>query len=283
MATQPIEGEEPEDDVLELGEKPEIEQGNSEHDDEPDEETVIELEGDEDEEPAADSAPIRQLREQLKEEKRARAELEQRVAPKPIEVGPEPDLWEDCDGDQDKYKADYRAWLDRSNAADRQTADQSRAQQAQAQENARIHATYQTNAAKLQAQAKIAPEAYKASEDAVVAALPEVVQSIMVKYMPEQAPMLTHILGTRPKKLEEIAGITDPLAQAFALYDLAKGIKVVTKRKSPPAPEERVSGSGPISRTDPAKKLAELEKAAEKSGDRTAIIAFKRQQKERAK
>lgn len=274
MATQP-EADEPEDDILELGEEPE--QDVPETPDESEEETVIELEGD-DETPEPESAPIRQLREQLKEEKRKRAELEQRTAPKPVELGPEP-VWDDnedaWDWDGKKFAAAYEAWLNRAREAERQQADQSRAQDQQRAEAERLRANYQANAAKLQAQARLAPEAYKASEDAVVAALPEVVQSIMIKYMPDQAPMLTHILGTRPKKLEEIAAITDPLAQAFALYDLAKGIKVVTKRKAPPAPEERVSGSGPISSGARDKELERLEKAAERTGDRSALIKYR--------
>lgn len=270
MATKP-EAEEPEDDILELGEEPE--QDATETPDDPEEETVIELEGD-DETPEPESAPIRQLREQLKEEKRKRAELEQRTAPKPVELGPKPSL-ELCDYDEVRFESELEAWHERRNAADRQTADQARQQEAQQRENERLVGTYRANAAKLQAQARLAPEAYKASEDAVVAALPEVVQSIMIKYMPDQAPMLTHILGTRPKKLEEIAAITDPLAQAFALYDLAKGIKVVTKRKAPPAPEERVSGSGPISSGARDKELERLEKAAERTGDRSALIKYR--------
>lgn len=286
MATQPPEGLEA-DEALDPADEVDVEQETQQTDEAPedDEETVIEIEGDEEAAAEPESAPIRQLRDKLKEKDRELAELRKTAAPKPIEVGPKPE-WGDgeaWDWDGDKFAQAQRDWDKQNEAAQRQQADQQQIREKQAQEWQGVHARYSERKAAFQAQAKVAPDAYKASEDAVVSALGNdergtVVQGMMLKYLDDPA-MVTHVLGTRPQKLAAIAAEPDPLKQFLAIYDLSKGIKVVTKRKSPPPPEERLSGSAPLSRGAGDKELERLEKEAARTGDRSKVIAYRASKK----
>lgn len=290
MASAPEDAQpnEQDEEVLELG----AEQQEEQHDeqippDEGEDEFVIELAGD-DEQAEPESAPIRQLREQLKEERRRRAELESKITPAKVELGPKPTL-ESCEYDEERFGAELDAWYSKRDAAQAQERQAEQAQAQQAEKQRQIQARYAAKAETLIQRAKITPEQYRASEDAFAQEIAsgdagDAIKGLVTAYI-EDAPLVIHALGSRPQVRARISAIDDPVKKFLAVYDLSKEIKVATKRKAPPPPEERISGSGRITQSDPAKELERLEAKAAKTGDRTEIIAFKRAQrmKEQAK
>jgi hypothetical protein len=86
--------------------------------------------------------------------------------------------------------------------------------------------------------------------------------------------LFIYALGKNPKKAEELAALSDPVEFAFAAARMETQLKT-SKRKRAPAPERRVRGrSGTVS-TD--NELERLEKEADKTGDRSKVVAYKRE------
>jgi hypothetical protein len=110
--------------------------------------------------------------------------------------------------------------------------------------------------------------------------LNDVQQAVIVKAADNPALVL-YSLGKHPAKLAELSQITDPLKMAAAVARLEGGLKVMPKRK-PPEPEEIASGTASVSHGKD-KELERLEKEAERTGDRTKLIAYKARQKSQAK
>lgn len=233
------------------------------------EETVIELDDDLEAEP--ETATIRRMREAIREKDRKIAELSKVSAPAQIEAGPKPTL-ESCEWDEDKFERELDAWKGREAASEQQKTQAQQAQQAAAQEFQRKHAEYLARAAALPVQG------YKEAEDAVVAALPMPMQEALVRYFPD-AEKIVLALGKHPAQLEKIAAITDPVAQLLALKDFGGKVKMTVKRRAP-EPETIPSGGAPIVGTSVEKQLEKLEKDAERTGDRSKLIAFKAQQRQ---
>ena len=128
------------DDILELTEEMvEQEPGFDENGDEighaeqpeDDGELAIEVEGDD--EPEDEPHLAKKLRAEVRERNKRIKELEARLAPKPVDIGKKPDLWEDCEGDPDKFEADLLAWTERKRQAEQADRAQSEQQTTQQQ------------------------------------------------------------------------------------------------------------------------------------------------------
>lgn len=91
--------------------------------------------------------------------------------------------------------------------------------------------------------------------------------------------LLILALGNNPAKLKELSSITNPAKFIFAVAEVEAQLKTGT-RKVATSPEKKVVGSGSgASATDAA--LDKLEKEAEKTGDRTKVLNYKRKQKQK--
>jgi hypothetical protein len=117
------------------------------------------------------------------------------------------------------------------------------------------------------------PDAAEAEETAT-AALTEVQQAVIVKVADNSAQVL-YALGKHPARLAELSKITDPLKLAAAVARLEGTLKVMPKRK-PPEPEQIASGNASVKHGSD-KQLERLEKEAERTGDRTKLIAYRKQ------
>ena len=93
----------------------------------------------------------------------------------------------------------------------------------------------------------------------------------------ENPALLVYALGKNPKKAKELASITDPVKYAFAVAKLETQLKV-TNRKAAPPPEKTVRGTGPVSGTVDS-QLERLRADAEKTGDYSKVMAYKRQKR----
>jgi hypothetical protein len=205
---------------------------------------------------------VKHLRAQIRElQRRPAAEAAAQV----IEVGDKPTL-EGCDFDGDKFEKELDSWKERKATAEHAQAN------AQKEADA-VNARFQEQLANFntrKGQLKV-PD-YEAAEAATFADLNIVQQAVIVKAAQDPAKVI-YALGRHPAKRAQIAAIQDPIEQAAAIARLEGTLKVTT-RKATTEPDRPVRGSGQLSvRTD--KTLERLEKEAERTNDRTAVVRYK--------
>jgi hypothetical protein len=88
-----------------------------------------------------------------------------------------------------------------------------------------------------------------------------------------------YALGKNPKKAAELAKRSDPVEFAFAVARLEKDLKV-SNRKSAPAPEKIVQNSGRVvSSASVDSTLNRLRAEAERTGDYTKVMEYRRQKR----
>lgn len=226
-----------------------------------DEDDLVVSFGDEGEERPSDSDLVRHLRQQLRERDKRDAEKPASVAPK--DPGPKPTL-ADCDYDEDAFEQRLEKWKDEKRAADQ--ADEAWSQQL---------TQHYEKATKL----PIKIDAYKAAEQNIVSTLSIEQQSAIVRYSKDSAKLIL-ALDRQPAALAELAKTSDAGALVYKIAELDGKLKMTTKRKAPP-PEQHVRGSASLENIGVDKRLEKLEKDAEKTGDRTKVVAYKKQLKAR--
>lgn len=218
---------------------------------------------------------VRELRKNHRELVRENRELKEKVAAttttetKPVTVGAKPKL-DDFDYDTEKFEHELAAWYDRKREADAKAAEVEAAQKEQQK-------AWQ---AKLdgygKAKAELKVKDFEDAEATVFESLNVTQQGIIVQGA-ENSALVIYALGKNPKKVKELASITDPVKFAFAVAKLETQLKV-TNRKAAPPPEKTVSGSAPKSGSVDS-TLDRLRAEAEKTGDYTKVTAYKRQQR----
>lgn len=215
--------------------------------------------------PEQDNSTIRKMRDDLRAAQRELAEFRKQSAPKPIEVGPKPVLAEcgEAGYDEDVYEAELLKWNDRRLAAERQAGEvESQRETAKREWQGRID-TYEAS--------KATVPGIDDAEQVVEAALGEDRMRILM-LVPEDAPKLIAALAKSPDKLETLSKLD--LARAAMMIGELKGKVQMTTRKVP-APDAPLRGNAAIAgSTD--KQLQRLEAEAEKTGDRTELIRYRR-------
>jgi hypothetical protein len=114
------------------------------------------------------------------------------------------------------------------------------------------------------------------AEDTVKDILNVTQQGIIVKGA-ENPEFVVYALGKNPKKAQELAQIDDPIDFAFAISKLESKLKIATKKSAPP-PEKTVKGTGRVSGSVDS-TLERLRAEAEKTGDYSKVMKYKRQLK----
>lgn len=234
---------------------------------------------DEEEEQDVTAKPwVRELRAKqrdlVRENRELRAERDKR-APEPEkapEIGDKPTL-EASDFDADKFERDLLAWNQRK--ADAEGARQKREKDAKDADDAwKARLADHEKAAKA-----LKVRDYADVEEEVRSALSIVQQGIVIKGAGNSA-LLVYAMGKNPAKLKELAAITDPVTFAFAVAKLETQVKVTPRSKQTPPPEGRVRGSAPGSGAVDNTR-ARLEKEADRTGDRTKVAAYIREQNQK--
>lgn len=219
---------------------------------------------------------VRELRKNYRELQREKRELEAKLnstttaETKPAALGAKPKL-EDFDYDTEKFEQALASWYDRKREADQVAA------KAQAEQEAQQKAWQ----AKLDAYGKAKAELKVKDFDDAEATVQEsmnVTQQGIVLQGAENPALVIYALGKNPKKVKELATITDPVKFAFAVAKLETQLKV-TNRKAAPPPEKTVRGTGPVSGSVDS-TLERLRAEAEKSGDYTKVLQYKRQKRD---
>jgi hypothetical protein len=230
-------------------------------------------------EPEAERAPewVRDLRKSHRELQRKVREYEVREQTAPAAqaiptLSAKPKL-EDHDYDTDRYEAALESWYKQKDAVE----VAKRQQQQQVEEQQRTWQAKLDGYAKAKTDLKVRD--YDDAESTVQETL-SVVQQGVVLQGAENPALVVYALGKNPKKAKELAAITDPVKFAFAIAKLETQLKVTSTRK-PPAPERGIPvGNAPISGTTDS-VLERLRVDAERTGDMTKVIAYRRQQREK--
>lgn len=233
---------------------------------------------DEEEDDEAAPAWVREVRQTNRELNRKNREMELELkalkTPKPEQqpdaptVGTKPTL-ESCNFDEDEFETQLTKWHDDKRKVDQFKDDHKRQQEEREAENKRVLDVYQEAAQKLKV-----PD-FKDAEQLVSITLSDVQKAMILEGAANPAT-LVYALGNAPEKLKELAAITNPLKFAFAIAKLEDKVKV-TKRTEKPGPESSIPKSGGSSRIAGVDKTLErLEAEADKTGDRTKIVAYKR-------
>jgi hypothetical protein len=270
--------DENENELLDGGEMPPepVAEGETPPTEEAETELVVSIGNEEPEpEPEAQKAPewVKELRKQNREYQKRIRQLERNTqAPAPqgetTTAPPKKPTLADVDYDTGAYEAKLDQWYGAKAEYDRQAAEARRAQDAvKGAWDAKI-AGY--NTAKNELKARDFEDA-----EAVIADTLSVTQQGIILDGAEKPALLIYALGKNPKKAAELAAITNPVAFAAAIGRLEASLKV-TSRKPSAAPETIVSGnarsSGSVDNT-----LERLRAEAEKTGDLTKVMAYKRQ------
>jgi hypothetical protein len=218
---------------------------------------------------------VREVRKTNRELLRKNRELEAQLnatktEPNPVKVGPKPTL-DNCDYDSERYETELSTWYEQKRHADLLDAQ---AKDAEARE---LRKYQERLAAYGKAKAELRVRDYDDAEDAVLQYLDVNQQTVLVKGA-ENAALVVYALGKNPTKAKELASIKDSIDFAFAVARLEKDLKVSNRTKKAPPPERIVTGSGRISGSVDS-ELERLRAHAEKTGDISAVLRYKRQRK----
>lgn len=118
---------------------------------------------------------------------------------------------------------------------------------------------------------------FKAAQDEFLSSVTRDQGAAIIRASDNKALMI-YVLGTQSDKLDKLLAINDPFRLAAEVGKLESKIKMSKSNTgTAPKPEQRVKGSAaPSQQVGNSKTLERLEKEAEKSGDRSALIAYKK-------
>lgn len=218
---------------------------------------------------------VRELRKQHRQLQREKRELEEKLktvsqpAERPITVGKKPTL-EEYDYDAEKYESELAAWFERKAKADEAQARARRAE-LDAQQ-----AWQQKLDSYGKARSELKVRDFEDAEATVSETLNVTQQGVLLQGA-ENPALLVYALGKNPSKAKELASIQDPVKFAFAVAKLETQLKVQNRKAATP-PEKTVRGTGPVSGAVDS-TLERLRADAERTGDFSKVMAYKRQQK----
>lgn len=223
----------------------------------------------------------KELAKKSREDERRIRELEERLnkpatAQELPALGKKPTMEdEDIDWDSEKFEQKLTAWHDRKREID--NAETQQRQQADAQKaewDGKLKAYGE-------AKVKLKVADFDDAESIVMGMFDQTQQGIIIDAMDNPA-MVIYALGRNKKTAERLAAIKKPtqfLREMARLEDTK--LKVQSKKSAPP-PEKTVSGQGRISGAVDS-TLEKLREEAVKTGDSSKVIAYKRDQKRKAK
>lgn len=230
----------------------------------------------------AERAPqwVRDLRKRQRELEAENRELRRKQQQAPavavaavVDPGPKPTL-QGCDYDEEKFETALSSWHERKRAAD---VEREAREKAKRDEETAWNATVETYNTRKRA---LKVKDFDDAEAEVLARLSQAQQGIILHGTGGQAEVIVYALGKNPKRLQELAAITDPVKFAFSVADLKGQLKVTTRK--PPAPARALNGGAPSSPTGSDKQLERLRADAEKTGNYTQVIAYKARMRQQA-
>jgi len=262
------------DDVLDLDQMIDEDEGADSQDDQQgddqqdDEELTF---GDAEDDDGAPDLPKR-LREEIKKRDRENALLKKRVAEldkpaAPIDVGDRPTR-DQFDWDDDAYDAAIDAWNERRVQAQQQ-ADQPNDLQVEAQQDVQRLTVGLTTLSYADAE-----EVTKSATEALTSD-----QQFVIASASKEPAKLLYALGKNPERLKALLDIRNPVK--FIAEVARMETQMTTRTKTPVPPETQRRGDArPAASAD--KEEARLEKEALRTGDRTALIKYRKDKARKA-
>lgn len=261
------------EEVLELQEADEIEgeeqgeegQGGEAEATGDDEEDLIGF-GDDGAAPAQEdtTSTLRHLRDELRRAQRENADLRKATVKPKVELGARPTL-ADVDYDEDRFEAALDDWKSRKTQIEREEQEsQERVRKAGEEWAGRVQ-TYQAGKTQL----RVAD--FDVAETTVFAALPEQHQALLM--MANNPAALVYALSKSPSKLDELSKLD--LTRAAMMVGKLEDKVTVTKKKPSAQLDQPLRGNTSVSANGGDRELARLEKEADRTGDRTKLIAYR--------
>lgn len=265
------------EDIKESGEKEQSDEIEPEVKDAPpeasEEDQVVTI-GDEKEE-RSETDWLKDLRKSWKNYKKENDQLKRELkkirnetAPRKGAIAPEPKpTIESCDYDTDVYDKKLNAWYESKTAYENEV--KAKNAEAEKQNNAWNERLKKYNERK----SSLPVKDYEDAELIVEDILTPTQQGIIVQGA--KAPELViYALGKNPRRAKDLASITHPVSFAFAIAELEGNLKL-SKRRVTTKPEKTVKSTAPLSgATDST--LEKMRQEAEKTGDYSKVIAYKR-------
>lgn len=223
-----------------------------------------------DEERDTDNATIRHLRSTLRQAQKDLAEARKSAPQGTVELGPKPKI-ADFDYDEDRYEAALDKWKDQERASKQQQSAAT-----QTAEDQQRFLVGRLEKVQRETQALGRGDAEEAV-DTVRAALGEAKFAGIAGLLDDgtDAGKFFYALAKSPQQLEAIASQNDGIRLLKEITRLEGQLKMV-KRRAPAAIDTPERGSGNTIPAKRDKELERLEKEAERDGDRTRIVAYKK-------
>lgn len=218
---------------------------------------------------------VKKTREENRSYKKRIKELEAQVSsnsqPKKIELGEKPTL-ESVGYDTDEFELKITEWHANKAQVDQQEQAAKAEQEKAAQQWQERVVNFETKKTALKAKVHDYDEAEEVARDT----LNPTQQGILIDGA-DNPEMLFYHLGKNPQKARELADTTNPIQFAFKVAKIDAQLKVQARKPST-SPERKPSGSAPLNGVVDAKEAA-LEKEAQRTGDRTALIQYRKSKK----
>lgn len=214
---------------------------------------------------------LREEHKQLKREKRELAEKLKTLEAKPEAVdtlGEKPRL-SDFDYDEDSFDFALTQWHERKREHDKKS--ELAADEARKIEEQWAGKISHYEGGKKQLKVKDFADAEEAAHEVL-----NVTQQGIIIDVAKNPALVMYAVGKNKAELERLSKISNPLHFAIAVHQLEQKLSV-TKKTAPP-PETRVTGSGRTAGSVDS-TLEKLRADAEKTGDFTKVIAYKKQLK----
>lgn len=211
------------------------------------------------------------VRTSSKENKRLKAELEKlNVAPETSILSKKPELYDyDTPEEYEKATGEWYEKKARNEAIENQKKSQQEKERAKYSE--KLHAYNKEKQS-------LTYDGFEEAEQFVVDTFNTEQQNIMLYYFDSPAKLVA-TLGRNQSKAMALSDIKDPIHFAFALKELDQKRENMAKRRPPPKPEAQVSGSASKSSVVDA-TLQKLREEAERTGDSTKLIRYKRERRQ---
>lgn len=209
-------------------------------------------------------------RETSKENRELKSRLEQYEKKAPVELGQKPTL-EGCEYDEDKLSVAMDSWYEKKAQIDKDKVEEGEIAISQEKAWQTTLGSYEEKKTALKTKVKD----YDDAEALVKDSLSTLYQGAILQGSKDPA-LLIFALGKNPKKLKELSSISDPAKFIWEVAIMESQLKTGSRRVAT-KPEKTVEGSGAGNAIDST--LAKLEADAEKSGDRTKVIKYKRDKK----
>ena len=228
----------------------------------------------EQEEPEKAPEWVRDLRKKYRESEKEKAELRKKLdeisgTAKVVELGKKPAI-EDFDYDTDLYENALLSWQDAKRTVEQKKQKELDEAEEQKMTWSKKLQTYQDS------KADVKVKDFEEAEAEVLDVFSTIQQGIIIQGA-DNAALTVYAIGKNPQKLKELSEIKDPVKFAFAIAKLEGQLKVNTKKPNI-SPESKIVGAAPVG-TSAMSKLDELRAVAEKTGDYSEVIKFKRQMK----